>query len=315
MAKPTTVPALWASTATYPAEVYPATYPPGHPLAGEPHPLAGAPTPWSEQPTVDGAAEIVAALYGLWPGRPVSATAINSRYQTVDGWLAWALAGATGLEGVVVPGGARIVETTSSGDVGLRSIRTRRLDGLNASFEIDGVLEVLTSSALVQTEGRREYSSHEPEFEWGNSYRINERTFTVEGLVPVAPYIVTWPITSTVLSDNNRLYADLPPGCQIAFEYVVEVYVGDGFDPSDRATYHSSRRTSIWTRFASSYSIESTTTATSVVDLGAAVQPLTIAGAGSTRVDLRVLFDALHAGLAYRATAHVVARVIRIADS
>lgn len=311
--KPDALPVPWASAALYPAEVYPATYPPNHPLAGQPHPLAGQATPWSGQPTADEAAESVVALYGLRPGKPVPSVGVNSRERKVDGWLAWLDAGETGLEAVEVPATARVVETTSGGATAVRRLYVRRLDGLSSSHAIDGVIEILVTGGTVQSEGRREFSSHEPEFEW-DTYRINERTFTAEGTVPGSPYIVTWPLTSELLVDNNRLFADFPPGCTIAFDYTIEVYVGDGFDPSDRVTYHTSRRTAVWTRFAGAYTIETHATATGVVDLGAGIQPLTISADAGKRVDMRVLFAAAHAGFAYRATAHVVARVIRLAD-
>ena len=84
MPKPTDSVPDWASTANFPASVYPATYP-----WGDAHPNAGDPTPWSGQPTRDSAGLAALAAQGTVPAEPNYSPSFNEFLARVADWAQW----------------------------------------------------------------------------------------------------------------------------------------------------------------------------------------------------------------------------------
>jgi hypothetical protein len=138
MAKPVDLPTDWSTTASYPAEVYPSTYPAGHPLAGEPHPLAGNAVPWSGQPTTDTDVEATLAPIGLHPGKPIPAPGFNSWIKRARAWLSWVKDGSSA--GAAT---AHICETDAAGKLNLVELAA------SGAVSVGGALAVTGTTALA----------------------------------------------------------------------------------------------------------------------------------------------------------------------
>lgn len=107
MPKPVDTLPEWASTANFPASVYPATYP-----WNDPHPNAGDPTPWSGQPTKDSSGLAALASQGHVPSEPTHAAHYNEWLNIASRWVAWVEDGND-----AGAADAHIVETDADGTV------------------------------------------------------------------------------------------------------------------------------------------------------------------------------------------------------
>ena len=107
MPKPSDSVPDWASTANFPASVYPATYP-----WGDVHPNAGDPTPWSGKPAKDSSGLAALAAQGHVPTDPTHAAHYNEFLARVADWSQWVEDGNAG-----PAADAHIVETDADGTI------------------------------------------------------------------------------------------------------------------------------------------------------------------------------------------------------
>jgi hypothetical protein len=206
MAKPLAVPTPWATTANFPAEVYPAEYPPGHPLAGTAHPQAGQAVPWSTEPTKDAALEAAYAAVGHHPGKPLLATAVNSRESKIDSWLAWVL------EGTNTPDEtAHIVETDGSGQIAAFSLYVQDVAELDGGLTCNQSATFGTSISIGEyIQGKLQHRGHTS----GTAWILNTWSTSVSdassGTVPGGGGVaVTLPVThATTPSATQILFPD-----------------------------------------------------------------------------------------------------------
>lgn len=306
VAKPTEVPTPIATTTNYPAEVYPATYPAGHPNAGEAHPSAGAPVPWSGALTKDPAVEAAWAALGMRPGKPVPAPGWNSRGSKIDAWLSWLLSGT-----FEATEGAHIVETDDSGEAHLVALEVGQL---TAAATDDGPRILQIVGGYNMPEGPRAWASHSAEDAWMASYLVAERTFALpEATVPAAPYHLYTTITDTDPGNETSHFTRFPSSCVVSFRVHLLAVIGDGsmevadlFDYTDRTrVLIFSRSSGVWVGMASSGDVDSHAGANAIAIVG---------DVSAGRVRIRATFNATHDGKVYRGVYHVTCRVLEIDD-
>lgn len=110
MAKPSTAPPPWATTANYGASVYPATYP-----WGAAHPSAGLTTGWSTGARRNASGLAGAAAAGFEPYKPFPAQKLNEWFRLVQEACQWVF---DGTSSPLVS--AHVVETDGAGVINAR---------------------------------------------------------------------------------------------------------------------------------------------------------------------------------------------------
>lgn len=313
--KPGSLPTPVATTANYPAENYPAEYPPGHPLAGTPHPLAGTPVPWSGQPTKDAAIESALAPIGLHPGRPINGPARNSRDSKVDAWLAWLNGGSSAPDA-----DAHVVETDSTGQAWVARLRTGSIRGDDgvafSSLKFYGGIVDFRDCSPIHGSHQEVVTTSGSDDAWGAGAYVERKTFAGAGSVPSSPYQVFRQITSDT---GGPEYFALPADCNVFIEWqlCLQVNTGPAWDPADYVDHCNAGGRKSLRRSGSVFTDLDLGNLDGIAVGGFAPALSFVPKSGdTTEIDMRLTFDNNHYNLSpanvYRAFVDVTIRVVPI---
>src|SRR5690606_10834020 len=167
---------------------------------------------------------------------------------------------------------------------------------------------------VEQIEGRRSWYSHSVENGWMAQFRVEERTFCWEGVVPGNPYAVNNDITTATSELLDRYYfSQMPQNCYVIFHFDVVTVISDGLEVSNVVDYGSRRMQQLARRIDGGWSVGSGGNHTDDIVAVNGAQVLIWPKTGNAeQLVMRATFDPSAQGYDYRIGARISARVIEM---